>query len=88
MSYLSLYQQLSIEFLSDPDFDHGRARVDAFDLCARWRQTHGRHISTENISDEFGRWWRKHYADVLRTIGASRSYRQFIESLSQKLPRV
>lgn len=86
MSYLSLYQQLSIEFLSDPDFDHARARDDAFALCARWRQTHGRHVTAENISAEFGHWWRKHYADGLRLMGSDRSYHRFMHGLSQKLP--
>ncbi len=86
MSYLSLYQQLSIEFLSDPEFDHGRARDDVFALCAHWRHTHGRHVTAENVSEEFGRWWRKHYADGLRTMGVTRSYRRFMDELRQKLP--
>jgi hypothetical protein len=86
MSYLSLYQQLSIEFLSDPEFDHGCARDDAFALCAHWRHTHGRHVTAENVSEEFGRWWRKHYADGLCTMGATRSYRRFMDELTQKLP--
>lgn len=86
MSYLSLYQRLSIEFLSDPEFNHGRARDDAFALCAHWRHTHGRHVTAENISEEFGRWWRKHYADGLRTMRGTRSYRRFMDELTQKLP--
>ncbi len=85
MSYLSLYQQLSIEFLSDPEFDHGRARDDAFALCAHWRHTHGRHVPTEKISEEFGHWWRRHYTEGLRAAGPTRSYRAFLTHLSNTL---
>ena len=85
MSYLSLYQQLSIEFLSDPEFDHGRARDDAFALCAHWRHTHGRHVPTEKISEEFGHWWRRHYTEGLRAAGPTRSYRAFLTHLSSTI---
>ena len=85
MSYLSLYQQLSIEFLSDPEFDHGRARDDAFALYALWRHTPGRHVATENVSEEFGRWWRRHYTEGLRAAGPKRSCRAFLNHLSNTI---
>lgn len=86
MSYLSLYQQLSIEFLSDPEFHDPSARDETYALWARWRQTIGRHTEIDLASDEFGRWWRNHYEDSLRHAGRPRSYRRFIECLAGKIP--
>lgn len=85
MSYISLYQQLSLEFMTDPDFDHSQARDDAFALCSSWRQTSGRHVPTENVSEEFGNWWRAHYSDCLKATGAARSYRTFLGYLQTKV---
>lgn len=73
--------------MSDPDFDHSQARDDAFALCASWRQTSGRHVPMENVSEAFGNWWRAHYSDCLHAIGAARSYRAFLEDLQAKIPR-
>lgn len=86
MSYWALYQQLSIEFVSDAEFKHCRAREDAFDLCVCWRQTYGRHVAEESLSDEFTIWWVKHYAEILQSMGHRRSYRRFMDEFLGKLP--
>lgn len=85
MSYIALYQQLSLEFKTAPEFDHARARDDAFALCANWRNTVGRHVPMERVSEEFGHWWRVHYSDCLKAAGAARSYSVFLEALAEKI---
>ncbi len=87
LSYLALRHQLQIEFLSDSGFNQTGSRDDTYALWIRWRQTEGRHIETCQMSDEFGRWWRKHYEDCLRASGSPRSYRRFIDCLTGKIPR-
>ena len=86
VTYLALYQQLQIEFLSDPGFHKTEVRDDAYALWARWRQTAGRHFDASRMSAEFGRWWRNHYEDCLRGSGSPRSYRKFMECLIRKIP--
>ena len=86
LTYLALYQQLQIEFLSDSGFDQTEARDDAYALWSRWRQTAGRHFDASRISEEFGRWWRMHYEDCLRAAECPRSYRRFMECLTGKIP--
>lgn len=86
MTYLALYQQLQIEFLSDPGFYKPEARNDIYALWVRWRQTAGRHTEVSRMSDEFGRWWRGHYEECLRVAGSPRSYRRFVECLTGKIP--
>lgn len=85
MSYFSLFQQLSVEFLTDPTFDKVRARDELSELWGEWRQTHGRHLPIEQMSEEFGQWWQLHYNECLNKDGMRRTYRSFIETLSAKL---
>ncbi len=85
MSYISLVQQLSLEFMTASEFDHAQVRDDAYALCAKWRRTAGRHLPTEMISDEFDHWWRAHYLDCLRAAGSGRSYDVFLKTLAGKI---
>lgn len=85
MSYFSLYQQLSIEFMTDPTFDKSAAKSELSELWAGWRKRHGRHVATDQLSAEFNRWWQSHYAESLRPAGTRGTYRQFIDCMRDRL---
>lgn len=85
MSYFSLYQQLSIEFMTDPTFDKSTAQAELSDLWAAWRKGHGRHVAIDRLSAEFNQWWQSHYAESLRPTGTRGTYRQFIASMRDRL---
>lgn len=85
MSYFSLYYQLSIEFLADPDFDKSAARDDLSIIWLNWRKSDGRHLPIEQLSAQFNNWWQHHYRSCLPETGCERRYRAFIEALDSKL---
>ncbi len=86
MSYFTLFQQLSVEFMTDPTFDKARAREELSALWGEWRQTHGRHLPIEQMSEQFGQWWQSHYKECMSKEGSIRpTYKGFLETLSAKL---
>lgn len=85
MSYISLLDQLSVEFMADYAFEKAQAKEDLSVIWKTWRHTYGRHLPIDQMSEEFGRWWQSHYASCLNHGAYGRNYHGFIKALEHKL---